>query len=341
MSDAPRVYGTGACSPIGLTAPTSFAALNAGIRRFVELEGVLDAAGQPARGSRLTGLELEDPLMRATWFARRAIREALRPVEQPLGTSIPLIVAAPALGSPAAAESLMSTLAEAAPAHVSLGWGPASIVMQGRAGGVKALGSAIVALRSSALVLVGGLDSLVAGAALDRLVSANRLLGTHNCDGRLPGEGAAFVLLGRHRALGLAPERGIIVATTHALDPTPFTSQAPSQARGLTQVFATLRSAWPARVDQLVSAQSNERHWANELSVAYLRNVELMPEPMRVRELSAILGDCGAAAFPLGLALALDDLSPRRWRRSDVSSTLVFSSSDSGLVGGAVVRRPC
>jgi 3-oxoacyl-[acyl-carrier-protein] synthase-1 len=86
-----------------------------------------------------------------------------------------------------------------------------------------------------------------------------------------------------------------------------------------------------------VAAQSTERFWATELSTAYLRNIELMPEPMRVRHLANVLGDCGAAAFPLGMAWALSDFDDYRHGRDGARSALVVSSSDGGIVGGGLL----
>jgi hypothetical protein len=122
-----------------------------------------------------------------------------------------------------------------------------------------------------------------------------------------------------------------------ARDSKPFDGAAPASAAGLTEVFASLRARWDGRVGEVVAAQSTERFWATELSTAYLRNIELMPEPMRVRHLANVLGDCGAAAFTLGVSWALSDFDDDRHGREGARSALVVSSSDAGLVGAALL----
>jgi len=341
VSEPAIVYGAGAACPLGLTPPTIFAAVNAGIRRFIEIESVMDAAGKPAHGCRLSSLEIEDPFERATWFARHAIADALRPLTTRPGVAIPIFVAGPT-GSRAAprSESLGRVLREATPEHLELSWGPDSIIAEGRAGGAAALEAAFVALGSVPFVLIGGIDCQVAGSALHDLAQRNRLLGNRNCDGRLPGEGAAFVLLGRRGMLPADAGLGLIHTVVRSRDPRPFDGELANQALGLSDVFARLRLNWSSRVDEIVAAQSTERYWGTELATAYLRNAELMPEPMLVRQLGNALGDCGAAAFPLGLTWALDDLAPRAWRECSARSALVYSSSDAGFVGAALISAP-
>ncbi|HEX5657154.1 MAG TPA: hypothetical protein VFX59_08155, partial [Polyangiales bacterium] len=172
-------------------------------------------------------------------------------------------------------------------------------------GGV-ALAAAARALQTAPVVLVGGLDCLSAGGVLEQLARANMVLGDSNPDGRLGGEGAAFLLLARSDAVRAGPALGVL----HARDPRPFAGELANAGEGLTAVFSQLRQSWLTRVDQVVMAQSHERFWGGELSMAYLRNVEPMPEPMVKRELARDLGDCGAAALFMGIVWSLIDFDP-------------------------------
>ena len=339
MSLPAVIYGAGMSCPLGRYARAAFIAVNAGIRRFVEVANVTDPSGEPARACRLSSLEEDDSYTRALWFAQDAIAEALQPLAETRGLAVPVFVSAsPAVLVEGGRQALKMALQGAAPAQLDLTWNSRSITSAGRAGGVLALEAALAALETSPLVLVGGLDSHAAGDALRALADANRLLGSRNCDGRLPGEGAAFILLGR---LGVLPRQevlGVVRAIARSSEPRPFAQDRASQATGLSQVFAALRNAWAGRVDEVVMAQSTERFWGSELSVAYLRNVELMPEPMRTRQLANVLGDCAAAAFFSGILWALDDFRVRPSRRDPpIRSALIYSSSDTGLVGGAIL----
>lgn len=338
MIEPAHVFATGVGCPLGLTPRAAFAAVAAGVRRFVEIDDIVDAAGEPARGCRLQSLAGDDPFERALWFARRAVAQAAEALGSATKVPVPVYLAVPPAAKGAGrTQPLVNALSEAMPASVNLQWSDQSLVAEGRASGAIALAAALGALRSAPLVLVGGLDCLVAGDALRELSRHNRLLGRRNCDGRLPGEAAAFVLLGRPGSLPRASALGRVQAVACSREPLPFAGESASEAAGLTRVLSTLRGQWPDRVDEVVAAQSNERFFATELATAYLRNVELMPEPLRVRSLADVLGDCGASAFPLGLAWALSAFDSRpRWREP-LASALVVSSSDTGAVGGALV----
>ena len=63
-------------------------------------------------------------------------------------------------------------------------------------------------------------------------------------------------------------------------DEEPFVKRSGAHARGLTEVFRKLRSAnTGGRADAIFSCQTGEGVWARELSIAYMRNAALMPEP--------------------------------------------------------------
>lgn len=291
----------------------------------------------------MASLAEEMPLGRGLFFARDALKDAVSELD-PLGTfDIPVFVAAASSLTDEERVQLRDALSDAAPSHVNLRWVLNSVAHGGRAAGGAALAAGIAALKSAPLVLVGGLDSQSADSTLAVLSANNMLLGASNPDGRIPGEGAAFVLLGRPRALPGAAPLGFISAVASALDPRPFAQPAPNQAAGLTEVFAALRKTHPVRVDRVVLAQSNERFWGTELSLAYLRNVELMPEPMVTRHLAFALGDCGAAAFVMALAWTVVDFHTRSAfarPHTPLRSALVYASSDDGPVTGALLEAP-
>lgn len=329
------IYGVGLSCPLGRHMRAAFAAAEAGIRRFVEVADIADPAGEPARACRLASLVEDDPFTRALWFARDAVAAALAPMGTSRAGAVPVFVSGPAaaLGGDGR-RALVAALQGAAPPRVELTWATDSIVSDGRGGGVTALAAGLVALDDAPLVLVGGLDSLAAGEPLRALADANLLLGQRNCDGRLPGEGAAFVLLGRAGALASGEALARVEALARADEPRPFVHARASQGEGLSRVFAALRACRGTRVDEVVMAQGTERYWGTELARAYLRNIELMPEPMRTRQLAQIVGDCGAAAFSAALAWAVGDLLARR-----VTSAVVYASADHGPVGGVVMSE--
>jgi 3-oxoacyl-[acyl-carrier-protein] synthase I len=326
------IAAAGLACPLGLRRRPAAVALRAGIRRYLEIEEVGDAAGDPVRASRLAMLDEDDRLERAWWLAHHALTE-VRDEWLALGGSlqapIPAFVAAPD-----------STVARHAPEGLPLVLGPTGVLQGGRGAVFEALQRALVLLDSGRYpaILVGGLDCLTSAPVLRALVTGNRVLGRANGDGVLPGEGAAFVLVVSTRVLSerQAPARLLGVAT--ARDPHPFAGSTPGRGDGLTRVFRDLEPRFPGRVDEVFSAQPSEGFWGRELSYAYLRNPTLMPEPMTVTTVGAALGDTGAASGALALVLALESMSPTLPHRPPLrGSALVYGSSDDGAVGGCIV----
>lgn len=336
------VRGLGLSTPLGRTARATVAAMAAGIVRYELVEAVTDLAGEPARASRRTNLDGEDALARALVFAREALREAISGLPANTVSTLPVYLAAPREAASAEAQhELMRGLERELPPHVALRWVLNSISTGGREAGGVALAAAVRALQAAPVVLVGGLDCLSAGGVLEQLARANLVLGDSNPDGRLGGEGAAFLLLARGDAVRAGPALGVVHALASARDPRPFAGELANAGEGLTAVFSQLRQSWPTRVDQVVMAQSHERFWGGELSMAYLRNVELMPEPMVKRELARDLGDCGAATLLMGIVWSLIDFDPRPTFVRDTPlrrSAVVYACSDEGQIVGVLVH---
>lgn len=339
------IAAAGLACPLGLRRRPAAVALRAGIRRYLEIEEVSDPAGDPVRASRLAMLDQDDRLERAWWLAHHALTE-VRDEWLAIGGSvqapIPAFVAAPdsTVGPAPSSEQLGLRFARHAPEGLPLVLGPTGVLQGGRGAVFEALQRALVLLDSGRYpaVLVGGLDCLTSAPVLRVLVTGNRVLGRANGDGRLPGEGAAFVLLVSTRALGerQAPARLLGLAT--ARDPHPFAGSTPGRGDGLTRVFRDLEPRFPGRVDEVFSAQPSEGFWGRELSYAYLRNPALMPEPMTLTTVGATLGDTGAASGALALVLALESMAPTLPHRPPLrGSALVYGSSDEGAVGGCIV----
>src|SRR5690606_10709002 len=106
-------------------------------------------------------------------------------------------------------------------------------------------------------------------------------------------------------------------------------------AEGLTGLFARLREAhhgW--RADVVYSCQPSENFWGREFTMAYLRNPELIPEPLRVEQLCDELGDCGAATPALHLAFA----GLRCSRGDALARALIYGESDDGALGACLIE---
>ena len=106
-------------------------------------------------------------------------------------------------------------------------------------------------------------------------------------------------------------------------------------------MFRTLREQpWSRdrRADALYTCETGESFWAEELSMAYLRNGPLMPEPFRRLMAAEAFGDMGAASGAVLLAIGLHAGGCRL--EVGMPSVLLFcGSSDNGHVGACLVER--
>jgi len=211
------------------------------------------------------------------------------------------------------------------------------LFLHGRASTFAALTAAIDFIRtgSDRAVLVAGIDSLCGPAQLRRLVNDRRLLSPLT-DGTIPGEAAAFALLARADDAIADPATSVrlhAVALQRAA--IPFTKAQVVSGDALAAVFRTFRESGAERVHRVIAAHSGEGYFGRSFAHAYLREVEVMPQPLSVESIADRVGDVGAAAGVLGLAfsvyLMVND------GRDDEARALVYSESDTGEVGGAIL----
>ncbi len=341
---APVFVKLGLATPLGLGTRATQCAIAAGLTGFALTE-VTDLTGDPVRACRLSQL---DPTMtreeRMLHLGQRALAECLADVDPRRGAPIAAYLALPEQGAAPLDEARIVRGLRAVPdAALPLDWS-ARPIRAGRAGVFLALEAAAAALASgrAALALVGGVDSQCDDASLQHLAAEGRTLGKTNPDGLIPGEGAGFALLARVDATsGLGAPRGHLVACSTARDALPFRQRSSVKAVGLTTLFRQLRHAHAdqPRPQHLFSCQPGEGFWARELASAYLRNAALMPEPFRKSTIAASLGDAGAGAGIVQIAMAFD-LFATSWRTGRaVDRAIVYGAADLGQSGGCIVAR--
>jgi 3-oxoacyl-[acyl-carrier-protein] synthase-1 len=219
---------------------------------------------------------------------------------------------------------------------------PVRVFRQGRSAFFYAVEHAmsLIAARVSDSVLIGAVDSLCSRDVLMSLDAGGRLLRPAK-HGTVPGEGAAFLLLERAapRRMAGTPTLGRIVRASTSLEPRHFLQDAPNTGQALSAVFRQLRSRWEQRADIFYTCETGEPFWVAELSMAYLRNVPLMPEPFVRTSASASFGDLGAAAGGVMLGMGVHTLARlRRPAGSPPPVLLLCGSADRGHVGACLVQ---
>lgn len=327
-----------ACTALGLDLSTTAFEIEAGTSRFAETT-LIDAANEPIRAARLEALPPgASRTRRMSALGVTALRPVIEQVQRAgierVGLFLGLPSDLPAVGTNRVLQALR---AEAFPVELT---------MPKRGPQAKGRAAAFFALQEAAtLITAGRLDGAIVGATdclcdTVSLTTASRraeVLGSASIDGRLLGEGAAFVLLLSERwSLPREVVLGRVVGVATAHEPRHLAQSEPNLGEGLTVVLRALRThprAGKARVDHLLSCQTNQERWSTELTWAYLRNAALCPEPFEPRLLTAALGDTGAASGAIALALAARaSADAARGRR-----TLVLGGSDTGERGACVV----
>lgn len=349
MAEIADILAIGMTTPVGLTAGATAAAVRAGISRVQE-SPIQDKRLRPLRTGflaeeylpplakelRLAGGELRARYRRMLRLATRALGEASCDSE-----ASPLFLALPE-PSNGEADSFGTTFLRhlSVQAGVELDLPQSRVFRQGRAGGLVAMASACQALRSGRVrtVLVGGVDTYLDLKLLVDLDTEGRLLVEGAFDGFIPGEGAAFLLLGSPREarcqnrVPLAQLLGVGVGKEEG----HLYSEAPYRGEGLAQAFQQLFATMPAdtpRTRTVYASFNGENFWVKEWGVAQLRHSQRFEEQLRVDHPVEFMGDSGAALGTTLSGLAALGLY-KGYRQGPV---LVWSSSDREARGAVLL----
>jgi 3-oxoacyl-[acyl-carrier-protein] synthase-1 len=303
-----ELLASGAVTSVGLTAAQTCAAVRAGIKRNAPIEAQILAQQEPRIGARVSA----DPRLRsddAQWLLNLAAR-ALRECES----------------TPAPETALLYLLPEQHRAHplsqigdsellvrlellMDRRFGPSSRVLRGGAAAcVEALGLAreLIGTGAAARCLIGGADSLLRRSDLDTLARDNRLVGSTQSQGLVPGEGAAFMLVGPVdpdadrpvvcvRGLGIGYERHTVLSSESSV------GEAFSSA--LTTAIADAGVS-ESEIDFVTGNYNGERYDAWETSHANARSYRTRRERLPVFWPAASTGEIGVAGGVLSILSA-------------------------------------
>jgi 3-oxoacyl-[acyl-carrier-protein] synthase-1 len=328
------ILGFAGCSSLGYSLPATLAAMGAGLSNFTDT-GLRTVFDTPIAAAALLDRELLR-FERLSTLANIGLLE-LQSMLNAVGlTEVPLMVGVPSDLDDDEQAVLRAELEGSAIVRQPTAWFP-----HGRASTFGALASALELLErgSYPAIAVGGIDSLCSLHTIHRLVQFGRVLGPHT-EGTIPGEAAVFALLVRSddAAASRATAVGLETVAVHRSS-VPFTERDRVSGDGLAAVLASFREQGARAVDRVIAAHSGEGYFGHSFAHAYLRELEVMPEPLDLELIADCVGDVGAAAGMLGLAFATYRMAaqPRRGH----SRALVYSESDTGEVGAAIIEgRP-
>lgn len=348
---AADVLAVGLVTPAGLDAPSAAAAIRAGVNRVRETN-LYGKSFEPHRMA-LVPEEALPPLAAPLEAARRtpaharmlrlaglALEQAAASVSQPApALFLGLPEARP--GEPdAVGPSFLEDLVEQARVAVDA---PASrLRREGGAAGLFALSDALAHLqaRKAEQVMVGAVDTFLDLRRLDGLDAEGRILGERVMDGFAPGEGAAVLLLaspGHARRSGAKPLARVVAVATGE-EPGHRYSSEPYRGDGLAGTFQALFGAASSvpPVRDVYAGFNGENMPAKEWGVAYLRSSARFAPDLRIEHPADCIGDPGAAAGAIMLALAALGIQ-KGYRRAPC---LVWCTADRAPRAAALLQAP-
>ena len=333
MTTPLTIAATGAVTPVGLTAAQTCAAIRARITGFGEVM-VAPPPAEPVIAAKVPAPRraTDSPFDWLSNLAARAIRECLDGSNYPLSATTLLLGLPDRYRQHAAMSRGPHALMHAIEARLRGSFHSSSAAIQeGHAAAIHAVGLARSLLETGTVnqCLVGGVDSLVNAADVQRLSAAGRLHEDGNPQGIIPGEAAAFLLLVRASDRGSALAQ--VVGAGSAREADTANSERYAVGRGLRSALtATVRDAGcdEARIDLRVSDMNGERYYAWDSMIAFTQFYRTRRESLPVWYPASSTGDTGAAAGAMNMLVAANAV-----RRGFAPGALVMceSSSDEGL----------
>ena len=316
MKAAPKsapmaILKTGLVTSIGLTAPSSCAAIRAKLTNPSETR-FIDSAGEWIMAHQVT---LEQPwrgLAKLSKMAAMAIVEALAEVPKGEWVHIPLLLCVAEPDRPGRLDGLDDRLFHDIQAELGATFAPASaIVAHGRVGVAVALAQARKLLAGGCTrVLIAATDSLLTWPTLSHYEREDRLLTARNSNGFMPGEGAGALLVGTGEG-----QAGELVCTGIGFgrEAAHLDSGEPLRAEGLSlAIKAALTDAGCAMhdMDFRITDLSGEQYYFKEAALALSRTLRQRKKEFDIWHPAECTGEQGAAA---GLAVvALADAACRK-----------------------------
>jgi 3-oxoacyl-[acyl-carrier-protein] synthase I len=362
---AAEILGIGMVTPVGLSARQTAASVRTGIGRLGEsyvtdrygemlVMGLVDAGELPALCEELADPDDPDQELspRQERLARLAGPALLEAIGSHAPASLPLLLALPE-AHPETRHAVGAEMIGILATQTARRFAPelSRTYALGRAGGFAALDDALDLLaggegardrRAAApLVLVGAADSYLDLGLLYALDAEGRLRTGEVADGFVPGEGAAFLLLGPAGSAARSGRQPIarIAGVGRAHEAGHLYSAEPYRGDGLAAALAALfdgtGSAARGEIACVYAGLNGESFWAKEWSVAQIRCAGHLRERLRIQHPADCFGDAGAALGPIMLGLGALDLSRGRID----GDCLVWGGADRGERGAALLAR--
>jgi 3-oxoacyl-[acyl-carrier-protein] synthase I len=336
MQPAIAIQGVGLVSSVGLSAPTSCAAIRAKVAN-PSVTGFVGSSGERIIGHQVV---LERPWRGVAKLARMAamsIAEGLSEVPRKEWTTIPLLLCVSERNRPGRLMNLEESLPKSIGDLLGLPFARQSaIIAHGRVGVVIALTQArkLFSQRGVNRVLIVAVDSLLNWPTLRHLEGRGRLLGKRNSDGFLPGEGACALLLGNPRG----SQELLCAGAGFGFEAATIASDMPLRAIGLTSAIrGALGECGLAThdLDYRIADLSGEQYYFKEAALALLRSLRERKPEFDLWHPAECTGEAGATSGAVPIAVGY---MAGRVGYSPGDHVLAHMSNDNGERAAAVFR---
>lgn len=328
MIAAPLViHSVGMVTPVGLTAPSSCAAIRAKLNNPSETR-CPDAQDEWIMAHQVP---LEEPwrgLQRLTRMAVLATQECLETAGRVDWNQLPMLLCAAERSRPGRVPGINERLAKDIEAELDVTFSDKSALMcHGRPGIAVALMHAreLVYRHGIERVLIVTTDSLVTRCTLAQYEKNHRLLTPMNSNGFMPGEGASAFLVGRPTG---RPEL-MCTGFGFAIEQAHIDSEAPLRADGMVRAHkAALDGAGLCMddIDYRVSDLCGEHYYFKEAHFAFTRLRRQHGVDNELWHPAQSTGACGATLG--GVCIAVARAAFERGYAPGPTALLQFSDDD-------------
>ena len=328
------VIETAACTAIGLTSPSTAAAVRCGVAGFAEYPAASDLVNKPAIVAGPPGIAaLHDPVEAMAEMANAVLAQFSNVDSIPIVLVLP--EERPGLGRDLAARVAAAVTERFPSCRITLASGG------GHAGFAIALQQTQTFLDrnpASVLALVG-VDSYLHRETIGWLDKHRQLHATYNAWGFIPGAAAGGCLVCHPQFIRSrsAPPLAVIEAFATDQEEVPIKSEGVCLGLGMTRIVQTMLAGQPegAVFDTLYCDLNGESYRADELGFMLMRLGRRFLSTSDFMAPADCWGDVGAASLPLYITLA-SEAAAREYSRGPVS--LLLAGSESGLRAGIRLR---
>lgn len=311
MMNKLAVTASGMVTALGFNAPSTLAALRAGISAVGQMPWVDRESGMLLSGAKVALPHWWVGVGKLADLVAPAIHECLVAARPEPAEAIPWLIGVSSAGRPARPPGLEAELLAELSARFRLHLHPSSkLVPMDQVGCAVALdlAAALIAEGKARRVIVAGVDSFLHQPMLDAFIDKRRVMTPGNSNGFFPGEAGTAVLVGEAGTHG--DDELVVLGTGFARESAVIESTEPLAAKGLTTaVKQALGKAGVALKDVAyrLTDLSGEHYKFKEAAFAAGRlNGGERDVPLDLWHPIEYLGEIGAAILPCLLAQAMD-----------------------------------